>query len=149
MKALKKNSNIKVVGKVRMPKPKIPKKRTVTINPTQIKQASKSAKKHKKYARAGEVWIINNKSVRGHPSLLTKRKYDNIEFIVTTHSPYTAHKRNIKLRENFDKNDNRDSYIIKKVQQGQVSELGTYKPNLYPRNNVDKSIIRAIKNKKK
>lgn len=148
MKSLNKNSAIKVIGKAKTPKSKPPTGKQAQKAHTNQKNPS-NMKKSRQNARAGEVWVVNNKIVRGHPSLLTRRKHNNIEYIVTTHAPYTAHKRNIKLQKNFDKNDIKDSYIVKKLQRGYIDDLGTYKPNLYPRNNIDKSIIRAIKNKKK
>lgn len=135
-----KKSNVQFVRNVRTPKPKVRKP----------KNATGTKSKNKNDALEGEVWSVRNKVARGHPSLITKRKKnDKVEFIPTTHSPYTFHRKNIRLNKNFDDTDIQDSYILPKIYSGNISELGNHKPNMYPRDNIDKAIIRNMKKNKK
>ncbi len=127
-------SNIELVRRVRAKKPKIKR-----VN-----------KRNKQDVREGEVWSIRSKIARGHPSLITKRKKnDVVEYLPTTHSPYTFRRKNIKLCKNFDDMDNQDSYILPQIYLGNIKELGNYKPNMHPRDNIDKAIIRNMKKNKK
>ena len=137
-------SNVELIRNVKLKKPKIRK----NINSTTLNK--KVMVKDKKDARAGEVWSVNDKIARGHPSLITKRKkQDRIEYLPTTHSPRTFGRKNIKLQQNFDIEEKTNSYILSKIYQGEIKDLGKYHPELYVRNNIDKSIIRILKNKNK
>lgn len=108
MKALKKNSNIKVVGKVRMPKPKIPKKRT---------------RRKQGFAHTHSYPHAN------HPTLYRKLTADDIRYITFTHHENVELNNKkyitINLGANINpKEKNSPSYIFPKVFEGKRSALG-------------------------
>lgn len=106
-------------------------------------------KKNKRHnVKAGEFWTINDINTKGHKSLITKNKKDTVEHLPITHSPITRRNKNIKLQENPDKTDSKDSYILAKVQKSHKKYLGKSHLELKITNSTDKSIIRHIKKKK-
>lgn len=105
--------------------------------------------KKTKNVKAGEFWSINDINTRGHKSLITKNKKRKVEHLPITHSPTTRRQRNIKLQENPDKNDNRDSFILAKVQLSEKKYLGKKHPEIKIVNVTDKSVIRQLKKKSK
>ena len=98
--------------------------------------------------KAGETWTINDALTRGHKSSITKRKGNEFEHIPRTHKPFTRGRKNIKLQENPQKDDNRDCFILPKVQTSKVKDLGK-KQNEPITNPIDKSIIRHLKKEHK
>lgn len=107
--------------------------------------------KKKQDARAGEFWSINNAKARGHKSIITKRKKaDVIEYVSTTHTEKPKHKRkNVRLTQNPQPDDNRIAYVVPYVQKAPINDLGKYHPDMVVKNKTDKSIIRKIKSKNK
>lgn len=99
----------------------------------------------RQFARAGEFWTINDGKTRGHKSLITTRKDNDINHIPITHSPTTRKMKNIKLQENPDKHDKRDSYILPKTQKSTIKDLGKKQAGMKISNPTDKSVIRHIK----
>lgn len=101
-------------------------------------------------ARAGEIWSINDAETRGHKSILTKikRKNDTVDHIPTTHSPKTKKMKNIQLQKNLNINDNSDAYILPKLKNTHLSNLGKKYNNFKMSNPIDKSIVRHIKKQK-
>lgn len=106
--------------------------------------------KFRKDARAGEFWSVNTKREKGHKGLIAKRKSNgNIEVIISTHSQYTRGRKNIKLQENPQANDFRDSYVLSKLSHTNIKHLGKHHPEMKIKNKTDKSIVRKIKSKNK
>ena len=99
--------------------------------------------------RAGEIWVINDIRTRGHKSHITRSKNNVVEHIPITHSPETRKMKNIPLRKNPNPQDNKQSYILPKVQVSQKKYLGRKHPEYKIKNPIDKSIIRHIKKKGK
>ena len=67
---------------------------------------SKSKRRFKKHFR-----INHSRESSGHPSYIIRKVGENYDSIGLTHSPITDNKRNVKLRKNPNKRDNRASYI--------------------------------------
>lgn len=105
-------------------------------------------KKNKKDARAGEFWTVNDKYGRGHKSLLTKKKKDNVDHISFTHSERTRGRKNILLEENPDKNDFKKSYMVNQLYKSKIKNLGKYQNDMKIANINDKSKIRYLKKRK-
>ena len=110
-------------------------------------------KSKKYYAKAGEVWHVNDKKTRGHKSLITKRRksdYEMVEHIPITHDDETRKKRNILLSENPEKEKKDEPcYSLPKVQKTHYSKLGKKRDDIRITNPNDKAIIRQIKKKSK
>ena len=102
----------------------------------------------------GKVYAVNNSKIRGHRSLIINLDEINVDTIVFTHAPSTRKIPNIKLQSNpdltdLDENGNlRNTYILKSIQKANIKDVGKFYPNFKVKNQVDKSIIRKIKNKK-
>lgn len=95
---------------------------------------------------SGRVYAINDKRTFGHKSLITnKEKNGVVAHIPTTHAPKTRGSTNIPLKVNFDETDNRQAYILSKLQYTTVDKVGKFYPNLHPRDAQDKAVIRHIK----
>ena len=104
----------------------------------------------KETARAGEFWSVNNSKTKGHKGLITKRKKNNkIEYITVTHSKITQKRKNKKLVKNPDPSDNRQAYVLPKLQKGKIKDLGKKHPEMKIKNKTDKAIVRKIKAKSK
>lgn len=117
-----------------------------------VKQAKENLlEKQNKEIRAGETWSINDSITRGHKSTITNIKNDQVKHIPRTHSPKTRKMRNIKLQENPAKNkgDNKDTYILPKVQITNMKYVGKKHIDEDIKNPVDKSIIRHLKKEDK
>lgn len=102
-----------------------------------------------KIVRAGEFWSINDAKTRGHKSQITKQKGSKVEHIPITHSPTTRNMKNIKLKENPQPTDKRESYAVPKVQTSSTKYIGKKQPDMKIRNATDKSIMRHIKKEHK
>lgn len=102
----------------------------------------------KNSVRAGDTWTINDSETRGHKSSITKRKGEIIEHVPRTHSERTNRKRNIKLQENPQKEDERDCFIVSKVRTSKVKDLGK-KHDEPIKNPIDKSVLRHLKKEHK
>ncbi len=128
-------------------------KERIKNNQAKQNQAVNGKPKSKKYyAKAGEVWSINDAKTRGHKSLITKRKKsepEKIEHIPITHSPKTRNIKNIELQENPELNKDEKSYILPTIQKSKVKDLGKKQNDIQIKNLIDKSIIRHIKKKNK
>lgn len=74
---------------------------------------------------------------------------DEIRHVPRTHKPVTRNINNIELNENPQKDDNRKSYIVAKVQKTNPKYLGKKHLNEDIKNPVDKSIIRHLKKQDK
>lgn len=106
------------------------------------------------FARAGEVWVINDKKTRGHKSIITSnnkkdRKKGIVKHIPITHAQKTNGVKNLKLQENPEKEiDNKNSYVLKKMQKSKNTANAHKKENLQIKNPIDKSIRRHIQKNK-
>lgn len=105
--------------------------------------------KNKNNARAGEAWSINNKRIRGHIGRIAKRKKDTAYVVVTTHSAKTHKRKNLPLKNNLNKKDSRDAYVLKKAEKVKIKNLGKFHPDMIVNNSVDKSIFRHIGKRRK
>lgn len=116
----------------------------------QFEKAKNNLVVKKKKIRAGEFWSINDINTRGHKSLITGRtKSGKVEHLPITHSPTTRNQRNIKLNENPQKSDKRNSYILPKVQTSNPKYLGKKQEDMQIKNSADKSTVRHIKKQHK
>ncbi len=116
-------------GKIRTPKPK--------------KTYQRNKKKPKSEAMPGEVWAVNTIRVAGHPGLISKILPDGrMLCFISTHSEETRNKTNYPLRKNFDSNDARQSFLLKKPETVKRKSLGTFYPDLHLRDNIDKAYVR-------
>lgn len=114
------------------------------------KKDNKKPPSIKNKAKGGEIWSVNDINTKGHKSLLIKpTKVENKKGVIRhtpiTHAPETRRLRNIPLKENPDKNDNRKSHILPKVQKTKRKFLGKKQKDMKITNPVDKSVIRHIK----
>lgn len=116
--------------------------------------ASLQSKNKLKYARAGEVWSINDKKTNGHKSTIlsnnkTDRKKGVVKHAPITHAPKTRGMKNIELKENPDKNntknDIRPSYILPKAQKSKQEAKARKNNDTKIKNPIDKAIRRHIK----
>lgn len=125
-------------------KPKTIKPQQKVIPKQQIKTTPAPQGKKSK-ARAGETWSINDAATRGHKSTITKVKNAEIRHIPRTHKPITRNIKNIELKENPQKSDERKTYILPKVQRTNIKYVGKKRNNEDIKNPIDKSIIRHLK----
>lgn len=103
-----------------------------------------------KKVKQGHTYSINTKKHCGHKGGVAKKKHNGeIEVIIYTHSSVTRGKKNIKLRENPQRGDKRDAYILPAIQTVKVEKAGKYHPEVVIRNPVDKSVRRNLQRKKK
>lgn len=112
-------------------------------------QAKKNQERKLKRIRAGETWNINDGFTRGHKSTITKVKNNEVRHVPRTHQPVTRNVKNIKLQENPQKSDKRDTYILPKVQRTKIKFVGKKRNYEDIKNPVDKSIIRHLKKQDK
>lgn len=104
-------------------------------------------------ARAGEIWVINDKKTRGHKSSILSnnkadRKRGEVKHAPITHAPKTRGSKNIKLQENPQsgkKTDNRESYILAKAQNSKNCENAKKREDVKIKNPIDKAIRRHIR----
>lgn len=115
----------------------------------ELQQARKNQEMRFKKIRAGETWSINDRVTRGHKSTITKIDNRVVKHIPRTHTPVTRNERNIELRENPQKNDNRKAYILPKIQTTKVKYIGKKQEGEDIKNPVDKSVIRHLKKQDK
>ena len=118
---------------------------TKNITVEQAKQRIKQIKKARNEARAGEIWSVNNKTMRGHKGQILRRKDNKIELAEITHSSKYG---NLPLKENPQREDDKKAYVVRKKQHASVKNLGKFHPDIKIKHPEDKSKIRHIKKHK-
>jgi len=99
--------------------------------------------------KSGMVVSINTTSVRGHKTKIKINKKGEIVGATITHSPITAGKKNIPLRENPQRNHKEQAYVVKRTTRAKVKNAGKIHKDVKVVNSIDKSIMRHITKKKK
>ena len=115
------------------------------ISLKQAKERVEEIRKTRTEARAGEIWSVNNKIMKGHKGQILRRKKNNIELVEITHSSKYG---NLPLKENPQKDDNKKAYVVRKKQHATVRNLGKYHPDMRIKHPEDKAKVRYIKKKK-
>ena len=113
------------------------------------KNKQKTTPQKRKEVRAGEIWVINDIRTRGHKSRITRSKDEVVEHIPITHSPETRRIKNIPLKSNPNPKDDKQAYILPKVQVSEKKYLGRKHPEYVIKNPIDKSVVRHITKKKR
>ncbi len=116
----------------------------------------KKQKKEQKYTdyNVGQIRPVNTKETKGHNGyVITKKgigKNAEYGYVSLTHSNITDGQRNVKLLQNPNPNDTKDSYAVNKAKVAKASDLGKQK-NGWKLNKRDKRTLKNIfhKNKKK
>lgn len=128
-----------------MKQPKTIKPQQKVVQKTQTKNMPTIQSKKSK-ARAGEIWTVNNKEIKGHKSqILRRKKNGKVEVAMITHSNKYG---NIKLQENPQPNDKKNAYVVKHKKRTTVQKLGKKHPEMKIKNKTDKSVLRKIKKQK-
>ncbi|MBQ3492501.1 MAG: hypothetical protein IJA88_00155 [Clostridia bacterium] len=111
------------------------------------------SKNRLKFARAGEVWSVNDKDTAGHKSVILSnnkadRKKGEVKHSPITHAPTTRKMKNIILQENPDhknaKKGDKPSYILPKAQISKNTVKAQKRDYVKIKNPIDKSIRRHI-----
>ena len=103
--------------------------------------------KNKRQIKRGHFYSINNKRIKGHKGRIVNVKKGRVKAVVVTHAPKTRGRKNIKLNQNPDKKDKKDSYVLKKPQYASVKEVGKHR-RMRVTDKQDKSLFRKIGRKK-
>lgn len=109
----------------------------------------KKKTKPKKVVRRGWFYSWNSWKALGHKGRVVNIKNGKAKVVLVTHSKRTLKQRNIPLKENPDKEDTQNAYVLKYPQEIPVSKAGKHHPGMKVRNSHDKSIFRKVGKKKK
>ncbi len=111
----------------------------------------KKAQKYENY-NVGQIRPVNTKETRGHNGYLITKSGTGEEaefgYVSITHAKITDGDKNIKLLQNPNPNDTKDSHAVNKAKTAKASELGKQRKG-WRLNKKDKKTLKNIFNKKK
>ena len=94
--------------------------------------------------RRNHFRVNNSKKVRGHPTYIYKKVGNKYHFIGITHSEVTHKTKNIKLEENPNPEDSRDSYLRPFSSEEEIDKFGKKKKG-WKISRKDRKKIKVVK----